>query len=249
VATAGLLDQASAPDRDGPAAYRLLVLGDSAAAGVGVSSQEAAITGCLLRALCARLDGQGHGRPVWLADDLRSDSASVAWRLLARTGYRLANVVRNVERDLRLDVQPDVQRALAGQGPRGPAAPTDLVLVSAGINDVLQGTSPARWRDGLQRLADGLQRSAAPRRVAFSGIPRIQDFPLLPQPLAWYLGQRAQRLNRVTLDWLASQAPASWRYVKLDLPLTPDYLAHDGFHPNEAGCRLWCEQVMAVFND
>ena len=187
-----------------PAEFRLLVLGDSAAAGVGVRSQEEAITGCLVRAL-----------------------GSVQWQLLARTGHRLIDVVRELE-----------QAGLDGTS-------FDLVVVSAGINDVLQGTSSMRWRKSLERLAAALERLAAPRCVAFSGIPRIQDFPLLPQPLAWYLGLRAQRLNQVTLQFMA-QAPRSWRHVTLDLPLSPDHLARDGFHPNEKSCQLWCEQVTAV---
>ena len=211
-----------------PTPFRLLVIGDSAAAGVGVPSQDHAITGCLVQALMQSSTGT------------TKHTGSVEWRLIARTGHRLSHVIREVE-GASLEWAPVEGHTAA---PR-----TDLVVVSAGINDVLQGTSPARWLAGLQRLADELERSAAPRRVAFSGIPRIQDFPLLPQPLAWYLGRCAQRLNRATLDFIEKQAPISWRYVKLDLPLTPDFLAHDCFHPNEASCRLWCEQVMAATLD
>jgi lysophospholipase L1-like esterase len=30
------------------------------------------------------------------------------------------------------------------------------------------------------------------------------------------------------------------------LPLTAEFLARDGFHPNEAASRNWCEQVLAA---
>lgn len=130
--------------------FRLLVLGDSAGAGVGVVHQNQAITGRLVQALSAQ-----H---------------TVQWRLVAHTGHRLSHVIRAAQ-------------ALTPQA-------TDLVVVSVGINDVLQGTSAARWAQGLQQLAEVLQERLVPGQVAFSTIPRIQDFPLLPQPLAWYLGRR-----------------------------------------------------------
>lgn len=202
--------------------FRLLVLGDSAGAGVGVVHQNQAITGRLVQALSAQ-----H---------------TVQWRLVARTGHRLSHVIRAAQ-------------ALTSQA-------TDLVVVSVGINDVLQGTSAARWAQGLQQLAEVLQERLVPGQVAFSTIPRIQDFPLLPQPLAWYLGRRAQQLNRITHQILSSPlhgpstlgSPVSpgplarWKAVDLDLPLTADFLAHDGFHPNEAACGLWCQQVMAAIH-
>lgn len=185
--------------------FRLLVLGDSAAAGVGVATQEQALTGRLVQAFSPR-----H---------------TVHWRLVARTGLRLADVVGEAQ-------------ALAPQ-------PVDLVVVSAGINDVLRGTAPARWVQGLNSLALALQSRCRPRAVAFSSIPRIQNFPLLPQPLAWYLGRRARRLNGLTRQAMPG-LPGPWRLVDLDLPLTADFLARDGFHPNEAACVLWCRQVLAV---
>lgn len=197
--------------------FKLLVLGDSAGAGVGVAHQDQAITGRLVQALAVQ-----H---------------TVQWRLVARTGHRLSHVIRAAQ-------------ALPPQA-------TDLVVVSVGINDVLQGTTPGRWAQGLHALAQVLHDRLNPRQVAFSTIARIQDFPLLPQPLAWYLGRRARRLNRITHQILpgrahrpqSSHSPgafAGWRVVDLDLPLTADFLAHDGFHPNEAACALWCEQVMAA---
>lgn len=191
--------------RGAGAPFHLLVLGDSAGAGVGVNHQDQAITGRLVQALAAQ-----H---------------TVHWRLVASTGHRLSHVVRSAQ-----EARP--QNA-------------DLVVISVGINDVLQGTSPDRWAQGLQGLAKVLHERFAPRQVAFSTIPRIQDFPLLPQPLAWYMGLRARRLNRVTHQVLPL-LPGCWRAVDLDLPLTTDFLAHDGFHPNEAACRLWCEQVLAA---
>jgi hypothetical protein len=56
------------------AAFSLLVLGDSAAAGVGIATQDEALTGCLVRTL--------------------STERTVQWRLVARSGDRLSDVLR-----------------------------------------------------------------------------------------------------------------------------------------------------------
>lgn len=184
--------------------FSLLVLGDSAAAGVGIATQEEALTGCLVRAL--------------------STERTVHWRLVAHSGDRLSHILRAAE--------------------KAPPQAADLVVVSAGINDVLQGISPAKWTGLLHELARCFEQRFQARRVAFSGIPRIQEFTLLPQPLAWYLGLGARRLNRATRQALPGLLGA-WQLVDLDLPLTADFLARDGFHPNEAASQLWSERVLA----
>ena len=187
------------------APFRLLVLGDSAAAGVGIATQDEALTGCLVRALSAE--------------------RTVQWRLVARSGDRLSQILRAAQNT--------------------PPQATDLVVVSAGINDVLQGTPPAKWVGLLHDMAQCFEQRFQARRVAFSGIPRIQEFTLLPQPLAWYLGLGAKRLNQATRQALPG-LPDAWRWVDLDLPLTAEFLARDGFHPNEAASRIWCERVLAA---
>lgn len=190
------------------APVRLLVLGDSAAAGVGVNTQDEAITGRL-------------------ADALAAQQRQVQWQLVARSGDRLLHLIKALE--------------------RVPAQPQDLIVISVGINNVLKGTPPERWRQGLEELMKAIDERHTPQRVALCGIPRIQDFPLLPHPLAWVLGVRAQRLNRVTQQVLASRGAnrSAWRYIDMALPLSPEHLAHDGFHPNALSCRLWCERILA----
>lgn len=106
---------------------------------------------------------------------------------------------------------------------------------------------PAKWVGLLHDMAQCFEQRFQARRVAFSGIPRIQEFTLLPQPLAWYLGLGAKRLNQATRQALPD-LPDAWRWVDLDLPLTAEFLARDGFHPNEAACGLWCQQVMAAIH-
>ncbi len=79
----------------GEPGLRLLVVGDSSAAGVGVTRQEQALAALLARALSRRLD------------------QSVAWRLLATTGHRAADALQALRAEQRLP-PADVLLAVLG---------------------------------------------------------------------------------------------------------------------------------------
>ena len=79
----------------GEPCLRLLVVGDSSAAGVGVSNQHQALAEPLARALAKRLDGP------------------VAWQLIATTGHRAADAVMAL-RDASTLAPADVMLAVLG---------------------------------------------------------------------------------------------------------------------------------------
>lgn len=79
----------------GEPGLRLLVVGDSSAAGVGVSNQHQALAEPLARALAKRLD------------------APVAWQLIATTGHRAADAVASL-RDASSIAPADVMLAVLG---------------------------------------------------------------------------------------------------------------------------------------
>ncbi|MCZ2903390.1 SGNH/GDSL hydrolase family protein [Burkholderia thailandensis] len=193
----------SGVDGAGPP-LRLLVLGDSAAAGVGVPTQSDALAGQLVRAL--------------------APFHRVEWRLLARTGA--------TTRDLLdwLDAEP--------------AAHFDAVVTSLGVNDVTDGVPPSRWRDAQAALVERLTTRFGAAHVILTAVPPMHRLPALPQPLRWYLGLRARRLNAVLSHWVAAQ-PAC-EFLRIDMPLTRDAMASDGFHPGLRACAAWAEQAAAA---
>lgn len=179
-----------------------LVLGDSAAAGVGVEHQSQALAGLLAERLGASYSG--------------------SWKLLARTGHRIADVRRDVA-----------------------AAPVEafaLVILAVGVNDATGGTEPARWRAHLLALLTEIGEKFGPRDVIVCAVPPMHQFPALPQPLRWYLGRRARMLNRVTVDAVAGRAGC--RFLAMGVPLTERYMARDGFHPGAPGYAYWAERVV-----
>ncbi|WP_038776400.1 SGNH/GDSL hydrolase family protein [Burkholderia pseudomallei] len=183
---------------------RLLVLGDSAAAGVGVASQSDALAGQLVRAL--------------------APFHRVEWRLLARTGA--------TTRDLLdwLDAEPDAR--------------FDAVVTSLGVNDVTDGVPPARWLDAQAALVERLTARFGAAHVVLTAVPPMHRFPALPQPLRWYLGLRAARLNAALSRWAAGR-PAC-EFLRVDMPLTRDAMASDGFHPGTQACEAWAGQAAAA---
>jgi 8-oxo-dGTP pyrophosphatase MutT (NUDIX family) len=185
----------------------LLILGDSAAAGVGVSYQSQALTGILVEQLKRSYSGR--------------------WRLLAKSGRKLVGLLRQVE--------------------QGEVESYDVVVVSIGINDVTAGTSPRLWKQQLNDLLNLITHRFAPTKIILSAIPPIQCFPALPQPLRWYMGLRAKRLNAASQS-LLSVYPIC-HLLTVDLPLTPNFMAQDGFHPNEAANRLWAQYFLDVIVD
>ena len=179
------------------ATLRLLVLGDSAGAGVGAASQDEALTGRLVERLEKRF--------------------RVEWRLIARTGATTASTLRHLER-----IEPFA---------------TDAVVTSLGVNDVTGDAGVPRFLELQARLHELLRARFGARLVLASGIPPMERFPALPQPLRWYLGARAKELDRALAGALPDGRGAE--YLPLAGELDAAHMAADGFHPGPAVYAAW----------
>ncbi len=183
---------------------RILILGDSAAAGVGIASQQQALSGCLAAALAPQ--------------------AEVHWQLLAQSSLTTAAMTKL------LDGLPEQA--------------FDAVLVSCGVNDVTRSTKPADFAGHIQQLQQRLLQHYNPRVVIYTALPPMHKFPALPQPLRWFLGGKARRLDRVLQRVVAQQPHA--RLLTLELPFSRDYMASDGFHPSAKATPLWAEAAAVI---
>lgn len=184
------------------ASIRLLVLGDSAAAGVGCMAQSDAVCGQLV---------------AGLATNFR-----VHWRLWAQSSLTCAGI-----------------HELAKQQPA--CQPFDVVLVSAGVNDVTRRTPREQWREDLVALTDYLRNVRGAKRIIYTAIPPMHKFPALPQPLRWFIGQQAKLLNA---DLQQHCAANDCGYLAFDFPFEPDYMARDGFHPSPKAAKLWAKETL-----
>jgi lysophospholipase L1-like esterase len=136
----------------------------------------------------------------------------------------------------------------------------DVVLISLGVNDVLSPLSAVKWSQQLRILTLLLQKQFQTTQIWFTSVPPMEHFPLLPHPLRWFLGKRAQAFNRslachVNLNKtcglihlsgeLASNVNIRQGYkIEMDssvtdADLTQNSMAIDGFHPSESLYKIW----------
>lgn len=185
---------------------RLLILGDSSAAGVGVTDQSDALSGQIA---------------TLLSDHVRLD-----WQLVARSG----------------DTTPMALFRVKAAQPRQ----VDIAVLGLGVNDILHGTTRARWLAQTQALIDHLIGPMGIGRVYVSGLPPIGQFPRLPNPLRWTLGHRAARFDRGLRKMLADQQLATM--IPANMKMHADVMSEDGFHPGPRGYAQWARTIVAQFN-
>lgn len=181
---------------------RVLIVGDSAAAGVGAIDQQEALSGQLIKYLASNF--------------------SLQWALVAKTGYTLQDIIQHLEKEAKDQY--------------------DIVVVSIGVNDVTGLTPLKKWLEQQQVLVDLLKEKFSARYILFSKLPPMHLFPALPQPLRWYMGGLAKRLNKALKRAVTAQPEC--RLIEIDFPLQPDYVAIDGFHPSEKAYSLWAESIV-----
>ncbi|MDP5217680.1 SGNH/GDSL hydrolase family protein [Ruegeria sp. 2205SS24-7] len=190
---------------DGPP-LRLLIAGDSSAAGVGVTTQDQALSGQIV----ARL-----------ARDFTVD-----WRLEATTGHTTRDTLDRLQKS-----QEQV----------------DVAVTALGVNDVTRGRTRAQFVAQQRALLAHLTGPLQTRCVVVSGVPQMEHFPALPQPLAWVLGRQAARLDK-GLHALTREFPQA-HHLSHDLPDDPSLAAQDGYHPGARLYDLWAEQIVQVIRD
>lgn len=186
---------------------RLLILGDSSAAGVGAETQSTALSGQLNATLTR--DGP------------------VTWHLEAETGATTRDSLA------KLNSLPNTR--------------FDIALLVHGVNDTTRFTSPRRFHARQTALIDALQSAHGVQHFVLSGVPPMQHFPLLPQPLRWVLGCHATRLDHVLANLAATRTDCI--HLSLDLPYEPRFVARDGYHPSEEAYAEWAAGLAEIIRD
>lgn len=180
---------------------RLLVLGDSAAAGVGAPSLQQSLSGQIARRLATTFN--------------------LSWKLIARSGATTASTLSHLKK---IDAET-----------------FDAVVISLGVNDVTSTVSCKTWLIQQTELFDILTHKFHAKSVFATSLPPIHRFPLLPQPLRWFLGRKASTFDHA-LKGLLRNRRGCW-HVSVVMPLAENYMAVDGFHPGPAMYALWGKEM------
>ena len=182
----------------------LLILGDSAAAGVGVEHQDDALLGAILHEL--------------------KDDFEIDWKLQAKTGDTSSKVIHALD-------QIEVQHY-------------DVIVTSVGVNDVTKLIPVEVWIQKQEQLYSKIQQKFSPKLIIAAGVPPMNMFPALPNPLAWLFGQYAKQMNQQLENFVNQQVNMQWieydieKYRAMNLQM-----AVDGFHPSKEVYTLWGQEV------
>jgi lysophospholipase L1-like esterase len=199
---------------------RMVVLGDSTTAGVGVERAEDS-----LPYLVARRIADAEGRAVHVV--------SYGW-----AGARAADLVRQ---QLPRAIEPlratETESFLAG---------ADIVAVVIGSNDATHNTPPGRFRTSLRTVLDGIRAAAPSARVVLAGIPAFRGALRGVEPLIFLADQYARLLRPVSHSE-AARAGAAYADLARDVPPLvrgrTDVLSRDQFHPSVVGYTAWADVI------
>lgn len=202
------------------AALRLVVLGDSTTAGVGVHRPEDALPFLLAQRLADAERAAVH-------------VVSYGW-----AGARVADVARDqVPRALRPLRRTETEPFLPG---------ADVVAVVVGANDATHHTPPSRFRGELRTALTTIRDAAPQARVVLAGIPAFRGALKAVEPLIFLADQYARLLRPIGR---AEAARAGVAYADLARDVAPlirgrdDVLSSDRFHPSAIGYAAWADVI------
>ena len=159
----------------------------------------------------------------------RQTKRRVSWSVVARSGINA--------RGCRTQLAPQLKGMNA-----------DVVVIALGVNDTIELHTARRWTNDVEKLIDAVRDEVGDALVLLSGVPPMDRFPALPQPLRFVLGARSASLERATVE-LAKRLQRV-KHVPFAIEKDCEELfCGDGFHPSERGYQLWAEQLAAAYKD
>jgi lysophospholipase L1-like esterase len=182
---------------------KLLFVGDSTMAGVGVQDQTAALAFQVASILSNRL------------------SRSVRWQLLAQSGLNTRLALEFVKEQELL--------------------PADVLVTSLGVNDVTSQRTPYQFVTAFEALIQGIFQRVGATYAVICGLPPMHLFPVVPEPLRWYLGRCSDLLDDHLRRWIAPRRNLA--YLSTRWSFDPTEMAADGYHPGKNLYGKWAGLV------
>ena len=126
--------------------------------------------------------------------------------------------------------------------PRAERGRYDVVFLSLGVNDVMHLRHTRRFTRDLEVTIARLRASSPDAVIVVAGVPRMERFRSLPDPLGTILGARARRMN-VRARAVVDRHPGVVHVPPWPIG-TPGFFARDDFHPSAAGYAAWAKQAV-----
>lgn len=201
-------------------ALRMVVLGDSTTAGVGVERVEDSL-------------------PHLVADRIaRSERRAVHVVSYGWSGARAADLVG--------DQLPRALRPLRASSSEPFLPGADVVIIVIGANDATHNTSPTRYRAALRAALEQVRAAAPAASVVLAGIPTFRGALRSVEPLMLIADVYARLLRPISRGE-ASRVGAAFADLAREVPRRRrpgvDLLARDRFHPSRAGYEIWADVI------
>ena len=195
---------------------RLIHVGESTVAGVGVDSIEKGFTANLALAI-----SELKQRPI-------------SWALFGENGIRIKGLNQILPSELQnLDRQTEKEKGTSRY---------DLAVVTMGVNDSTKFTSIKQWKKSLKENVEIL-RAVTDGPIYFTQVPPLAQFPALPSPLKNLLGIRSQILDNELKQFCELQLNVY--YIGSEMQVGEGMMAIDGYHPSELGYQRWAQTIAA----
>lgn len=128
----------------------------------------------------------------------------------------------------------------------------DIVLISAGANDVTHLSSVKLVKEDMLKIIAKLRSANPSVKVIITGAPQMGSVPRFPQPIRYIAGLRTDSMNQMFMDVSASEKITFAKIAELTGPAfdkNPGLFAKDKFHPNDSGYELWVSVIRRAIKD
>ncbi|WP_162933105.1 SGNH/GDSL hydrolase family protein [Roseovarius sp. EL26] len=189
----------------------------------------------------------GQGRPLrlFIVGDSSAEGVGVSHQKAALSGRTVDRLARDFEVHWRVVAKSGATAGDTVERLKSSEAETfDVAITVLGVNDTKNGIGSAAWQAHYQEVFALLQEKFEVRHILACGLPPLQDFPLLPNPLRGVLDRRARRFEALLLRMIAANERAA--FLPMPPRLDPSKMAEDGFHPGPEIYDEWGARAAAA---
>jgi lysophospholipase L1-like esterase len=116
-----------------------------------------------------------------------------------------------------------------------------IIVLVLGANNSFALSSPLKWIKDIEKLVNHIRQKQPHALIYLASLPPVGNFPALPQPTRWVLGQCNRLLSKASK--LYADHHDRIIYSQALFENRKHMLCSDGIHPSEEGYARWAEAI------